>query len=317
MTATALTTACYSSLTAFLSALPPSVGGYLKTLNKNGVFTQTGAGVAAQRAAIRASLIAMPAEVCSMLPHDTVALVDSLLAAELSAANVVDVATLPRAVPSAPSIVVWQGDMSLLRCDAVVNPGNNQLLGCFLPSHKCLDNILHAQAGPRLRIACAQMLQQLGITADTNGQCRVTPAFALPSRLVFHTVGPCLLAPYPSRAPARAPTDVDRRELRLCYQQCLDAAAQLGLRSIAFCCISTGIFGYPADEAAHIALTTTRAWLEARAAPAATASAAAAGTGEGDAAAVGAPPPLTVVFNVFKDEDLAIYLDLAPKVFAA
>jgi O-acetyl-ADP-ribose deacetylase (regulator of RNase III) len=305
MNKTALTHACYDSLTTFLSGLlggalgghSPGghlLGGYLKTLNKNKVFGLS--APAEQRAAIRASLISMPADVCQMIPHEVMSMVDELLGAELAAAPVVDALSLPRVAGAAP-IAVWQGDMSLLRCDAVVNPGNNALLGCFLPSHKCLDNILHAQAGPRLRIACAQMLQQLGLREDGNGQCRVTPAFALPSRHVFHTVGPCLLAPYPSRAPPRAPTETDRQELRSCYEKCLDTAHTMGLGSIAFCCISTGIFGYPADEAAQIALNTTRQWLETH-----------------TDSATNLP---LVVFNVFKDEDLAIYQDLAPKVFSA
>ena len=291
---------CYDKLVPFLSSLPNQpLGRYLKTLKQNNVFGRQ--VPVEQRAAIRASLIAMPAEVCLMIPQDVMASVDALLQAEVSVAKIVDSSALPQL---APSIAVWQGDMSLLRCDAVVNPGNNALLGCFLPSHKCLDNILHAQSGPRLRIACAQMLQQLGIKEDGNGQCRVTDAFALPSRYVFHTVGPCLLPPFPSRAPARPPTDADRRELRSCYETCLETAHQMRLQSIAFCCISTGIFGYPADEAAMIALTTTKEWLEAHKS-----------AKEGEEGNDGARSVPLVVFNVFKDEDLAIYRTLVPQVF--
>jgi O-acetyl-ADP-ribose deacetylase (regulator of RNase III) len=291
----ALTAACYSALTAFLDNLPKggaagSNSRYQRVLQQYQVTGQTEA--AQQRAAIRAAFISMPADTCEALPSDLLASVDALLAAELATATTVRAADLPR-VNGAPNIAVWQGDMSLLQCDAVVNPGNSALLGCFLPPHKCLDNILHAQAGPRLRIACSQMLRNLGIQHDVNGQCRPTLAFSLPSSHVFHTVGPCLV----EGRTTRRPTDTDRVELRSCYTTCLDTAKAMGLSSIAFCCISTGIFGYPGEEAAGIALATTREWQQ-----------------QQQQAAADNPIPL-VVFNVFKDEDLAIYLHLAPKIF--
>jgi O-acetyl-ADP-ribose deacetylase (regulator of RNase III) len=250
-----------------------------------------------QRAAVRAVFIAMPAPVCEALPVPLLALQDQLLADELAAAAVVDAAALPQL---APGMAVWQGDMSVLKCDAVVNPGNSALLGCFLPSHKCLDNILHAQAGPRLRIACAGMLAKMGITHDTNGNCRTTDAFAMPSRFVFHTIGPDLNDENTARGqPPRAPTEADRRDLSSCYASCLDEAARCGAASVAFCCISTGIFGYPSDEAALIAVSTVQEWRARRAAEAPEAS-----------------QPL-VVFNVFKDEDLEIYQQVLPTAAAA
>jgi O-acetyl-ADP-ribose deacetylase (regulator of RNase III) len=253
-------------------------------------------GASERRAALRAVYISMPAPVCqTLLQHPgSIESYEALLAEELRTASVTDAARLPR---TADGLSVWQGDMSRLRADAVVNPGNNALLGCFLPSHKCLDNILHGAAGPRLRIACSDLLSDLGLEEDTNGQCRVTPAFLMPSRHVFHTVGPCLFDHNPPRkrdAELRAPTKRDQDELRSCYVRCLQTAEEMGLRSLAFCCISTGIFGYPAEDAAELAIRTV---LEHQHAV---------------AQQHGRDKALHVIFNVFKDEDLDIYNKLVP-----
>lgn len=236
------------------------------------------------RAALRGVFIAMPAEKCDALLQTGYDAYDGLLREELAAATVTKALALPTA---APGIAVWQGDMSRLDADAVVNPCNNALLGCFLPEHKCLDNILHGAAGPRLRVACLHLLRDLGLEEDINGQCRVTPGFCLPARHVFHTVGPCLVDLRTHRGEPRAPTPTDRAELRSCYTKCLRTAAEMGLRSLAFCCISTGIFGYPQREAAQIAVSEVLQF-------------------QAEQAARGLPTPL-VIFNVFKDDDLAIY----------
>lgn len=258
-------------------------------------FVRTAAGKddTAKRAALRGLYIAMPAPMCEQLPDSTISAYDAVLRAEVKAATLTIATDIPQV---APGLSVWQGDMSRLVADAVVNPCNNALLGCFLPAHKCLDNILHGAAGPRLRIACAQKLRSLNIDEDVNGQCRVTPGFELPATHVFHTVGPCLVQ-MGSPAPPRAPTPVDRAELKSCYETCYAMAQQMGLKTIAFCCISTGIFGYPADEAAQIAVTTVRKMQLAAAA-------------KGDAV------PLAI-FNVFKDEDLDIYNQVIPAMLAA
>lgn len=275
-----------------LAALSIPFQRFVKALHFNNVLDAVHSpDLEEQRAAIRAAYIAMPVEVCRQLPAATLNDVDSLLLTELQAQPITDaVSDLVEGVPGT-GMTVWQGDMSLLRCDAVVNPGNSALLGCFLPAHRCLDNILHAQSGPRLRLACADELDRLGIAEDDNGNCRVTPGFALPAQYVFHTVGPCLV-PLNHRGPPRMPTRKDAAELRQCYLSCLDTAAQMGLNSIAFCCISTGIFGYPADQAADIAIRTCLDWQMARRAAQA--------------------PMLRIVFNVFKDEDLAIYNAMLP-----
>ena len=244
----------------------------------------------AMRQYIRDTFISMPTEICLQLPPELISSQKDLLHTELKDSCVVDALQLPTVDGEhRKNIAIWQGDMSKLACDAVVNPANTALLGCFLPSHKCLDNILHAQAGPELRIACHHMLRQLNIQEDTEGQCRVTEAFALPSKYVFHTVGPCLCDVYRPGSPSRAPNAEDRAKLKSCYVQCLKMASEMNLSSIAFCCISTGIFGYPAEEAAEIALQTVQ---------------------EECMKIEKVKPAPKVIFNVFKDEDLAIYKKL-------
>jgi O-acetyl-ADP-ribose deacetylase (regulator of RNase III) len=225
----------------------------------------------------------MPDELCAALPDDLLDAMDGLLQEELRLSTVTEAKDLPQ---FAPNLILWQGDMSHLHADALVNPANGDLLGCFLPTHKCLDNILHAQAGPRLRIACADMKRKEGLDQDANGKCRVTAAFALPAKYVFHTVGPCLVE-HNRRGdplPPRTPTATDVKELKSCYVECLNAAASLGAESLAFCCISTGVFGYPGEDAARLALKTVKEWMDSTA----------------------GPKPL-VIFNVFLDKDLITY----------
>lgn len=285
--------AAAAAAAASAAPLPIPLQRFAKSLQLNNVLdAATSPDVEDQRAAIRAALIAMPVDLCRLVPGAILNDVDTLLQSELQAQPVVDAVTdLVEVVPNAHGMVVWQGDMSLLRCDAVVNPGNSALLGCFLPSHRCLDNILHAQSGLRLRLACADEIERLGIAEQENtGICLVTSAYALPSQFVFHTVGPCLV-PMNHRGPPRRPTKIDAADLERCYRACLDEAAQRGLQSIAFCCISTGIFGYPSDAAAYIAITTCLEWQQS------------------------APVPLQrIVFNVFKDEDLDLYNKLLPEL---
>jgi O-acetyl-ADP-ribose deacetylase (regulator of RNase III) len=278
-----------------LQEVPPAQMNKIFAKALAGFTRGTGAKADAKtkRAALRGLYIAMPAPMCEMLPGAAIAAYEAVLKAERDADEITHADKIPQI---APGISVWQGDMSRLRADAVVNPCNNALLGCFLPEHKCLDNILHGAAGPRLRIQCAKMLRDLGISEDVNGQCRVTPGYELPATSVFHTVGPCLIE-FRSPNPPRAPTPVDRAELRSCYETCYKAAMDMGVKSLAFCCISTGIFGYPAEEAAAIAVSTVRKLQE-------------------ETRANGAAPP-HVIFNVFKDEDRDIYGALVPRIIAA
>lgn len=197
---------------------------------------------------------------------------DLLLREEAQARGVVHVDDLPT-VPGDPRLVLWQGDITRLDADAIVNAANSALLGCFIPCHNCIDNAIHSAAGLQLRQACAAQMQAQG-HEEPVGQAKLTPAFNLPSRYVLHTVGPCVTG---------AVTQTQQRELAACYRACLSLAAQHGLRSVAFCCISTGVFHFPNALAARIAVQTVRACLS-----------------EGTSVQ-------KVVFNVFKDEDRALY----------
>ncbi|MBQ9069008.1 MAG: protein-ADP-ribose hydrolase [Eggerthellaceae bacterium] len=149
---------------------------------------------------------------------------------------------------------LWRGDITTFASDAIVNAANSQRLGCWAPLHYCIDNAIHTFAGVQLRIECNRIMEAQGHEEPT-GQAKITDAFNLPSKRVVHTVGPIA---------AGNPTEVHRRQLASCYESCLDAAAAEGLGSIAFCCISTGVFGFPQDQAAAIAVDTVRSWLDDR-----------------------------------------------------
>ena len=129
-------------------------------------------------------------------------------------------------------IALWRGDITLLASDAIVNAANDQMLGCFVPGHSCIDNAIHTYAGMQLRLSCAELMRAQG-HAEPTGQIKVTPAFNLPSRYVFHTVGPVVAGHNPG----------PREELllRRCYESCLAQATERGLHTLAFCCISTGV----------------------------------------------------------------------------
>lgn len=176
-----------------------------------------------------------------------------------------------------PRLRLWRGDITCLDVDAIVNAANSQMLGCWVPGHHCIDNAIHTFAGVQLRLACARLMDEQGHEEPT-GLAKVTPAYNLPSDFVIHTVGPI--------AQGR-PTARHRLQLAQCYRSCLDAAAARNLRSIGFCCISTGIFGFPQEEAAHIAVRSVREWLDEH-----------------------VTRSLTVVFNVFTAQDEKIYQNL-------
>ena len=171
-------------------------------------------------------------------------------------------------------IILWQGDITRLATDAIVNAANSALLGCFIPCHGCIDNAIHSAAGLQLRNACDSIMRQQG-HEESVGQAKITPAFNLPCRYVIHTVGPIIDA-------GREPTEKQCALLESCYRSCLKLASKKNLESIAFCCISTGEFHFPKYKAAEIAIKTVDDWLN-----------------DGNS--------MTVVFNVFKDEDAACY----------
>ena len=206
------------------------------------------------------------------LSEDFLALQDELLSAEREARGVVDVMALP-SVASDARIALWQGDITRLAADTIVNAANAALLGCFIPCHRCIDNAIHSAAGLQLRAACAALMEEQGHPEET-GTAQITEGYNLPARHVIHTVGPIV---------SGALTDRHRAQLASCYRSCLSLAAECGLRSIAFCCISTGEFHFPRAAAAEIAVREVRDFLTR------------------DTSIE------RVVFNVFKDEDRNIY----------
>jgi O-acetyl-ADP-ribose deacetylase (regulator of RNase III) len=171
---------------------------------------------------------------------------------------------------------LWRGDITTLAADAIVNAANAALLGCFRPGHACIDNAIHSVAGPRLREDCHRIIEHQG-RPEPTGTAKITRGYYLPSRFVLHTVGPIV--------PGGRPTGDQQAQLADCYESCLNVAAELGLRSVVFCAISTGVFGYPKEEAACVAVDTVRAWTARR-------------TGVID----------DVVFDVFSEGDEAAYL---------
>ena len=224
---------------------------------------------AAQRNLLRALMNVRPPR---PLSGDFLALQDQLLSAEREARGVVDVMALP-SVASDARIALWQGDITRLAADAIVNAANAALLGCFIPCHRCIDNAIHSAAGLQLRAACAALMEEQGHPEET-GTAQITEGYNLPARHVIHTVGPTVIS---------ALTDRHRAQLASCYRSCLSLAAEHGLRSIAFCCISTGEFHFPNAAAAEIAVREVRDFLTR------------------DTSIE------RVVFNVFKDEDRHIY----------
>lgn len=178
--------------------------------------------------------------------------------------------------PMRPGLSVWQGDITTLAADAIVNAANSQMLGCFAPCHGCIDNAIHTYAGVQLRLECAEIMRRQG-HAEETGQAKLTKAYNLPCRYVLHTVGPVVHG---------AVTKRDRALLESCYRSCLDLALENGLRSVAFCCISTGEFHFPNEDAARIAVRTVQSYRAQH------------------------PDAPEVIFNVFQDKDAAIYRQL-------
>eukprot|EP01001_Neometanema_parovale_P008617 NODE_4885_length_1005_cov_127.723356_g4678_i0.p1 GENE.NODE_4885_length_1005_cov_127.723356_g4678_i0~~NODE_4885_length_1005_cov_127.723356_g4678_i0.p1 ORF type:complete len:281 (+),score=28.07 NODE_4885_length_1005_cov_127.723356_g4678_i0:81-923(+) len=232
------------------------------------------------RAALKRYLTVLPIDP----PEETMSLVDQVLNEELAQLDVVDACSL---VTNGCKAVVWKGDITTLKVDAIVNAANAGLLGCCKPNHPCIDNAIHCRAGPRLRQACRVHRAAQDMEPEQTGICKLTPGFCLPCKYVLHTVGPIIR----KREPV---TEEATQLLQSCYVECLNSARDAGARSVAFCCISTGVFGYPQEPAAEVALATVRDWL----------------ADAGNANAMD-----FVVFNVFLDKDLDIYTQLMPKYF--
>lgn len=182
-------------------------------------------------------------------PPQVYPLLDRLLALE----SVQRLQTSQSLLPLGVSL--WKGDIAELAVDGIVNAANDALLGCFRPFHACIDNRIHAVAGPMLRADCQQIMMRQGHPEPT-GVAKITRAYHLPSRYVLHTVGPIV------QGNGVAVSDNQCRELSQCYRACLDLAAQVAdIRSLAFCCISTGAFGFPQQPAAQIAMDAVGKWL--------------------------------------------------------
>ena len=178
--------------------------------------------------------------------------------------------------PIGDGIYLWQGDITTLRCDAIVNAANSGMTGCYQPCHNCIDNCIHTYAGIQLRNTCADIMEKQGHEEPT-GQAKITSGFNLPCKYVLHTVGPIV---------SGSLTKEHEELLASCYRSCLELADKSGVKSIAFCCISTGVFMFPNKRAAEIAVQTVRDYRKIY--------------GNG----------IEVIFNVWKDKDYEIYREL-------
>ena len=195
---------------------------------------------------------------------------DAYLQGELAAKKITRLSELS---PIQNGIYLWRGDITTLDCGAIVNAANSGMTGCYQPCHNCIDNCIHTYAGVQLRLACAEIMDRQRHPEPT-GQAKITAAFNLPCRYVLHTVGPII---------NRRVTKEDKELLASCYRSCLELAAENGLESVAFCCISTGEFRFPNQLAAEIAVQTVKEFLQ-------------------------TPTSIKkVIFNVFKDMDKKIY----------
>ncbi len=227
---------------------------------------QIPSGEAGQKTLLRSLLNIRPPR---PIGEDFLAVQDEYLREETAQKGITDIAGL---TPVEPGIYLWQGDITTLKCGAIVNAANSGMTGCYVPCHGCIDNAIHTYAGVQLRLACAELMEKQG-HEEPAGQAKLTSAYDLPCRYILHTVGPIVYGRV---------TGKDRELLASCYRSCLELARKNGIGSVAFCCISTGEFHFPNGEAAKIAVDTVRQY-------------------RGDT---------EVIFNVFKDVDYEIYREL-------
>lgn len=205
--------------------------------------------------------------------NDFITIQDEYLREETRIKGVTDIDNLN---PVEPDIYLWQGDITTLACDAVVNAANSEMLGCFCPCHGCIDNAIHTFSGIQLRLKCAEIMKKQGHKEET-GSAKITLAYNLPCKYILHTVGPIVRGKLTSK-------DCDL--LASCYRSCLELAEKNNIESIAFCCISTGEFHFPNDKAAEIAIKTVKEFKRY------------------------SHSKVKVIFNVFKDIDYEIYRGL-------
>ena len=226
--------------------------------------------VSDQKLLLRGLLNVRPAQVCN---PEFLRVQDAYLHQATAEKGITDCSAL---TPVQPGLYLWQGDITTLKCDAIVNAANSGMTGCYAPNHRCIDNAIHTFAGVQLRLACAEIMERQGCPEPT-GKAKITPAFNLPCRYILHTVGPIV---------DESPTERDCAQLESCYRACLTLAAENHLESIAFCCISTGEFHFPNEQAAQIAVQTVKTLLNQKSSV------------------------KKVIFNVFKDLDREIYARL-------
>ena len=177
---------------------------------------------------------------------------------------------------SAKEMYLWQGDITTLRCGAIVNAANSGMTGCYVPCHGCIDNAIHTYAGIQLRMKCNEIMEEQGYP-EPEGGAKITPAYNLPCDYIIHTVGPIVRG---------EPTKLDEDILASCYNSCLELAEKNGIKSIAFCCISTGEFHFPNERAAQIAVEAVNKYRKTT------------------------KSEIEVIFDVWKEKDLEIYRKL-------
>lgn len=205
--------------------------------------------------------------------EDFLKIQDAYLQEEIKKKGITELSDLQ---PIQDNLYLWKGDITTLRCDGIVNAANSQMLGCFCPCHGCIDNAIHTFSGVQLRTACADLMKKQGHEEET-GKAKITSAYNLPCKYVLHTVGPIITGRLREK---------DKELLASCYRSCLELADKNGLKSIAFCCISTGEFHFPNDKAAEIAIQTVREYR------------------------TQTNSKIEVIFNVFKETDYEIYREL-------
>lgn len=222
-----------------------------------------------------------------LMKEDVVKIQDEFLSQEAREKGIVTVSSIPTIAqqyasshPFAEQISIWQGDITRLQAGAIVNAANSQMLGCFAPCHRCIDNAIHSAAGIELREECSHYMSRRKMQygpryEEPTGQAVLTKGYNLPAESVIHTVGPIVWGGL---------TESLRQDLGNCYENVLKCCVENGIRSVAFCCISTGEFHFPNDEAAKIAVETVTGFLKKH-----------------------SPDFDRIIFNVFKDADRKLY----------
>ena len=223
-----------------------------------------------QRALLRAL---MNVRIAKNIDDEFIKVQDEYLKEEIKKKGIVDIDDLK---PIKDGIYLWQGDITTLRCDVIVNAANSGMTGCYVPNHRCIDNCIHSFAGVQLRLECDEIMTKQGYSEPT-GQAKITKSYNLPCKYIIHTVGPIINGKL---------TSEDCDLLESCYKSCLELAVKNNLDSIAFCCISTGEFHFPNDKAAQIAVKTVEEFMKKE------------------------TSLKKVIFNVFKDMDKEIYRKL-------